>query len=353
MEVTFLLPKCSGEDKKAANDLGITIEEAEERPGYEPVDWLAFPPKSLSIDVVVGHGVKLGRQAQIIRDTHNCKWVQVVHTAPEELSMYKTTSGALHRGEEKHQAETQLCGIADFVVAVGPKLADNFSAYLRSRKKEVFNFTPGVFDEFSCVEQASGDGKTFRVLVFGRGDSEDVELKGYDIAAQAVATLNDSSYHLIFVGALNGKEEEIKNNLLKRNISRSQLTVRGFAESREKVSDLLCEADLAIMPSRTEGFGLTGVEALSAGLPILVSRNSGFGEALKTVSFGSYYVVDSEDANTWANAIKKVREKERQVRLDESKTLRSNYAKRFNWQKQCKDLVKWLRTTNQGMVGAI
>ena len=265
--------------------------------------------------------------------------------------MYKTTPGAVHRGEEKHQAETQLCGIADFVVAVGPKLADNFSAYLRSWKKEVFNFTPGVFDEFSCVEQASGDGKTYRVLVFGRGDSKDFELKGYDIAAQAVATLNDSSYHLTFVGAPSGKEEEVKNNLLKQKICPSQLTVRGFAESREKLSDLLCEADLAIMPSRTEGFGLTGVEALSAGLPILVSGNSGFGEALRKVPFGLNCIVDSMDANVWANAIKKVREKDRQLRLAESEVIRTSYANQYDWQKQCKDLVKELQTVNQGKVG--
>ena len=38
------------------------------------------------MDIVVGHGVKLGRQIQVIRDSArfpNCKWVQVVHTAPE------------------------------------------------------------------------------------------------------------------------------------------------------------------------------------------------------------------------------------------------------------------------------
>ena len=37
------------------------------------------------------------------------------------------------------------------------------------------------------------------------------------------------------------------------------------------------------MPSRTEGFGLTGLEAMSADLPVLVSRNSDFGEPLCSV----------------------------------------------------------------------
>ena len=119
--------------------------------------------------------------------------------------------------------------------------------------------------------------------MFGRGDPEDFELKGYDIAAKAVAGLNDASYHLIFVGAPDGNEEEVKDNLLKYGIKDRQLTVRGFIESREKLGHLFLEADLAIMPSRTEGFGLTALEALSAGLPILVSDNSGFGQALQEI----------------------------------------------------------------------
>ena len=54
------------------------------------------------------------------------------------------------------------------------------------------------------------------------------------------------------------------------------------------------------MPSRTEGFGLTALEALSAGIPILVSGNSGFAEALKKVEFGELYIVeDFKDANEW------------------------------------------------------
>ena len=40
------------------------------------------------------------------------------------------------------------------------------------------------------------------------------------------------------------------------------------------------------MPSRTEGFGLTALEALSAGLPILVSGNSGFAHALRHLPSG-------------------------------------------------------------------
>ena len=54
---------------------------------------------------------------------------------------------------------------------------------------------------------------------------------------------------------------------------------------------------------------------MSAGLPILVSNNSGFGEVLKKVRFGSQCVIDSDDAEKWAKEIEKVWTKGRKYRL--------------------------------------
>ena len=105
------------------------------------------------------------------------------------------------------------------------------------------------------------------------------------------------------------------------------------------LADLFCEVDLAIMPSRTEGFGTTALEALSAGLPVLVSGNSGLGEALKQVLLGSQSVVDSEDPKDWAREIKRVRQKKREVRLSESRFLREEYLKKYSWEEPCKNLV--------------
>ncbi len=67
VEVTFLVPEgaCTDVHKKAAQRYGITVVEAKERPGYDRLDWLSFPPEDLRMDVVIGHGMKLGRQGQV------------------------------------------------------------------------------------------------------------------------------------------------------------------------------------------------------------------------------------------------------------------------------------------------
>lgn len=263
--------------------------------------------------------------------------------------MFKTYSGAISKGEEKHLTEVELCEMADLVVAVGPKLCEVYSAYLSSCGKTVFNITPGIFTELFNLKQSAQGATKFRVLVFGRGDSEDFELKGFDIAAQAVAALNDRSYHLIFVGAPSGSEEQVAGKLLKQGLLRSQLTVRKYLDNREKVAKLFCEADLAIIPSRTEGFGLTALEALSACLPFLVSQNSGFGEALCNLPNGSSCVVDSEDPQHWAEAIKNVRLKNVESRLKECQALRRHYDEMYSWNDQCDSLVEKMLLIANGM----
>ncbi|XP_067050414.1 protein NLRC3-like [Acropora muricata] len=338
VEVTFFLPKCSHESKKKAQHHGISLVVAERRVGYEELDWLSFPPKELEMDVVVGHGVKLGKQAQVIRTSHKCKWVQVVHTDPEKLGIHKCYENSISRAEEKHRAEVELCQMSDLVVAVGPKLAEAYRKYLCWCKKDqnVSEFTPGVFADFASVEQAANERKDHSVLIFGRGDDEDFKLKGFDIAAKSVTALPDT--HLLFVGAPEGKHSDVTQRLLDSGISETRLTVRGFKE-REALKQEFCEADLMLMPSRTEGFGLTGLEAMSAGLPVIVCKNSGFGEALGRVHPGSSFVIASEDPSVWTAAIKGTWDKDRRTRLDETTVLRDAYGKRYSWSEQCKNLL--------------
>ena len=265
--------------------------------------------------------------------------------------MSKGYADAISRGEKKHLAEIELCESADQVVAVGPKLADEYSRYLRYCQKDqaVFKLTPSIFSEFSHVQQATEERAKFCVLVFGRGDKEDFLLKGYDIAVRAITELKENSYQLIFVGAPPGKEDKVARKLCQYGIDRKQLKVRSFKENREQLARLFCEVDLAIMPSRTEGFGLAALEALSAGLPVLVSGNSGLGDALKKVSGGSSCVVNSEDPKEWAKAIKAVREKDRDVRLEEAKDLCGKYARKYSWEEQCGKLVERMMNIAQGM----
>ena len=199
---------------------------------------------------------------------------------------------------------------------------------------------------FSRVQQIPYEGIRCRVLVFGHGDAEDFELKGFDIAARSVAALSDTV--LVFVGTPRIKHDKIAKHFVDFGIPANRVRVRGY-HSLEALKRLYHEVDLVLMPSRTEGFGLTGLEALSAGLPVLVSKNSGFGEALLSVPSGSNYVIDSEDPSTWTAAINCIWKRDRKARLKEIKDLRESYAKRYSWSGQCKHLIEKMFQRLAGM----
>ena len=336
VEVSVFLPQCSEEDKRDADSYNVKLIEAVKLSGFEPVLWLASVPDGHAIDCILGHGVALGRLIPLIKKNPNyshCKWIQVVHTAPEEIGMFSDIS----QGQQKQKTEIELCQMADQVVTIGPKLTDAYKDKLR--KQDVFNLTPSIFTEFSDMQQKS-DERRFCVLVIESGDSEDFDVKGYNIVAKAIAELEDKSYQLKFASKQKGKEDELADKLLQCGIGRNQLSVCSLDEDRETLAKLFSMVDIAILPSKTEGFGLSALEAISAGLPVLVSGNSGIAEALRKVPIGSQCIVDSEDPAEWARAIKAVRYKERNVRLAEARILRENYLQQFSWEKPCNSLVE-------------
>ena len=352
VRVSLLVPEgaCNDRDKREAQTFDINVVEAKQLPGCEPLNWLGIPPEGHRMDVVVGHGVRLGWQVHFIKNAPqfgNCKWVHTVHTAPEDLGKYKDYKNPTSRGEQKHWDEVGLCKCADLVVAVGPKLEKAYFSYLQGCKKQedIFGLTPGLFDrEFGdIVQMPKTENDDFKVLLCGRGDYEDFELKGYNIAVKAFADprLKGKSYHLVFVGAPDGMQDEVRKRLLNHGITEEQLTIRKFVQCRGGMKDLLWEVDLAIMPSKSEGFGLVALEALSAGLPVLVGSNSGFASAIRGLPLGAYSIVDSVDPAKWAEAIKDVCVRHG-VCLEENKMLRGCYGKKYVWKTQCKALVEQL-----------
>ncbi|XP_067020794.1 uncharacterized protein [Acropora muricata] len=364
VRVSLLVPEgaCNDEDKMEARSFGISIRDAKKFIGLDSLFWLSNPPKNHKIDVIVGHGVKLGCQVQLIKiqaQFQNCKWVHVVHTASEDLSKYKGYSNPISKGEKKLWDEVDLCKEADLVVPVGPKLRKAYHRYLQSSKKDedFFELIPGLFErEFEdlVAKQNPKDEKDdFIVLLCGRGDDEDFEVKGYNIAVKAFADqrLKGKRYSLLFVGSPEGEQDKVRKRLLNCGIDKKQLEVREFVKSRERMKDLFCEVDMVIMPSKSEGFGLVALEALSAGLPILVGSNSGFARAIEDIPFGSYSVVDSEDPSNWAERVVGVRDKHRVV-LQENKVLKEHYRKEYCWKTQCEQLVDRLWRMVYGTSGA-
>ena len=99
---------------------------------------------------------------------------------------------------------------------------------------------------------------------------------------------------------------------------------------------------MVALPSRTEGFGLIALEAISAGVPVLLTSESGIAKALEQVYGGKTVIIESEDPNEWSEKIRTLYEKKPEERLNIAIKLRESYNKTFPWDTQCeqfKDII--------------
>ena len=354
VNVTVVIPECNSFVlkceyewlKKDSEEHGYHVVEAKKQPGFDdPLDWLMFPPEGFKADIVVGMGKKAGKIVQRWKKHYQCKNIYI-----EDLWSEICGWPVQPKFNSKYSQSERLEIIkeADFAVATGPKLCDELSRDL-SYSKPVFNLTPGIISHFHDVSH--GDVNTperkFHVLCLGSDDPNRFEEEGFDIAAKALAQ-NGKSYRLTYVGSVTNKSQ-LAEKFRHCGVAETQLDFQSLPRGMEDWKRLLSRADLAIMPSGLNAFGLEALFALSAGLPILVHAWSGFGEALKEVKHGTSAIVDSDDAADWAKEIRKVRETDKKTRLEQATELRANYDETYNWEKQCEELVKMMVNMVSGM----
>ena len=352
VQVSVLVPEdalCIKNEERLAKEIGVTIVKAKEQPGFfYSTEWLNYPPADLKTDIVIGVGEELGKIAQNWKMRYQCKSIQFA--LGNDVCVDTIHDCLRFNSTERHINRFKGLSLsADIPVAVGPKTADKLSASLRSKGKQVFSFTPGIISGVSSLTHATKDGTNFRVLFVGGSNPDNFQEDGLELAAKTMAELNDKSYHLICVGAGKETQHQFANFFHQSGVPKRQFEIRNLPQTDEEWKDLFGEVDLAIMPSGDEEFGWDALLALSAGLPVLVHEESGFGKALKDVEFGQAAIVDSDDPKEWASSIKKIRKTDRKTRLEQAVSLRSNYDKKYSWAKQCGALVAMMCMMPSGM----
>ena len=354
VQVSMLVPEntiYNEYEEREAKKIGVTIIKAKKQLGFSnSIEWLNYPPADLKTDIVIGVGEELGKVAQNWKMRYQCKSIQFAGRNDWERVYLDTVDGRVERSRDTHiKFCRELSLLADIPLAVGPKTADKLTASLRSKGKQVFSFTPGIISQFSSLTHATKDGTNFRVLFVGGSNPDNFQEDGLELAAKTMAELNDKSYHLICVGAGKETQQQFANFFHQTGVPKRQFEIRNLPQTDEEWKDLFGEVDLAIMPSGDEEFGWEVLLALSAGLPVLVHEESGFGKALKDVEFGQAAIVDSDDPKEWASSIKKIRKTDRKTRLEQAVSLRSNYDKKYSWAKQCGALVAMMCVMASGM----
>ena len=128
--------------------------------------------------------------------------------------------------------------------------------------------------------------------------------KGFDVLVDALATLADAAWRLTIVGDLTRNSCEATK--LNESISRHRLTGRIEmlgAVSPSRLAGLYAEADLFVLASRFEGYGMAYAEALSHGLPVIGTTAGAIPE---TIPQGAGLLVPPDDPAALAAALRDV-----------------------------------------------
>lgn len=125
------------------------------------------------------------------------------------------------------------------------------------------------------------DGKPL-IAFAGRFDRQ----KGYDTFLEVMRRLGDRA-HAQAIGSAIVSSDALPD-------TPPNVELLGW-QPREKVFDLFARADLLLVPSRWEGFGLVAVEAMQAGLPVFASRVGGLQDVVVDGCTGRLFTPDAVD----------------------------------------------------------
>ncbi len=116
--------------------------------------------------------------------------------------------------------------------------------------------------------------------------------KGPEFFVEAAARVLEKTDGVRFVMAGSGdKMQEMIDLAAKRGIS-DKFHFPGFIRAKQ-VQEMLCQSDVYIMPSVSEPFGISPLEAMQVGCPSIISHQSGCAEILYHAIKTDYWDIDA------------------------------------------------------------
>ncbi|XP_066305204.1 uncharacterized protein [Branchiostoma lanceolatum] len=259
---------------------------------YHSVHFPYLPP---NVSCIVGHVDVTSRAARKIKEERfpHAKLAMFGHVAPEETEHYKSDEKALGVGRKEASIQEDI-GQAHVVFSVGARIHRHYDRFLRRNRVDHHIFLPEPSKVFSKAN-VSFDEESEKVrkperIVLSTGRVRDVEmLKGHDLAAGAidkVAQRLDGQYTLrLRVRGIDENDFKESKRILEEKLrsGRVKPTLLPYG-TQEDIRRDMENCHLVLMPSRAEPFGLVGLEAIAAGVPVLISEHSGLAELIEELS---------------------------------------------------------------------
>lgn len=201
------------------------------------------------------------------------------------------------------------------------RMMSRFCDYIVTINKEDFNraktfhapnvrYIPGVGVNINRIHDCKIDKKAYKreigvpedcVLILSIGEM--IERKNHEVIVRALAEVQNPNvyYAICGKGPLREHLELLANELGVGD----RVKFLGF---RKDIPELCNTADISAFPSRIEGLGLAGIEAMAAGVPLVSSNVHGILDYVIDGKTG--FALNPEDVDGFAKAISKLADDE-------------------------------------------
>ena len=247
-----------------------------------------------------------GSAAHQLKHNLNMPLITSFHT----LARVKAASGDKSFGyEERIKVESEVIGCSDVILSNSSFETDQLVSHYGADPSRIEIVPPGVDHSIfnpACKSEARrllnlSEQKT--LLFVGRIQP----LKGVDLAISTLAELEDKDARLILIGSSSGMEGPSEQRRITKMVKELGLTNRVlFVEPQphEKLVNWYRAADVLLMPSRSESFGLVALEAAACGLPVVASEVGGLQTIVENGLSG--YLINDRDPWSYAAHVSKI-----------------------------------------------
>jgi D-inositol-3-phosphate glycosyltransferase len=300
---------------------------------------------------VAGAMTQLGRNGPPFQLVHAHYWVSALaalelkeqlslpfictfHTLDRVKSAASELDARPDAGSARAESEARAIREGDRILASGPTEQRHLVELYDADPGRVSILTPGVDRAFLApgdrgqARRAVGLPADVPVLLLaGRIQP----LKGTSLAVETLIEMNrkgETSARLVLLGGPSGPagQQELRRA---RKLAASLPGRVDFlpAVGQELLSSYYRAADLCLVPSRSESFGLVGLEASACGIPVVAARVGGLPEVVHSGVNG--WLVDGRDPAVWADTcLSALRDPERARLMGEQG---ARLASRYSW----------------------
>lgn len=195
----------------------------------------------------------------------------------------------------------------------------SISHFTSAKIKEQFQgFTPNIKRITPCLDpflvvpsdlkkqtgKFNSDKDRFVLLALSRLSAAE-KYKGYDRTILALAKIKNSLPNFLYIiaGKADSEERDRVQEIINKSGLQNNVLLTGFIDDKD-ISELFLSADLFVMPSQSEGFGITFIEAGLYGLTNIAGNIDGSRDALLDGKLGE--LINPNDIDAIANALQKV-----------------------------------------------